>query len=78
MITISKYTKKKPTEGVVINQAVINNIDQMVTETAQYAAQKTAEATIDTITMTATVDADGNLIMESATAITPEVAEPAN
>lgn len=77
MITISKYSKKKPT-GVVINQAVINNIDQMVTETAQYAAQKTAEATIDTITMTATVDANGNLIMESATAITPEVAEPAN
>ena len=76
MITISKYNK--PKERAVVNNYNIAEIEQAVTETAQYTAQKAAAQTVETVTMTATVNANGELIMESATAITPEVAEPAN
>lgn len=63
MITISKYNKRK--ERAVVNNYNIAEIEQAVTETAQYTAQKAAAQTVETVTMTATVNANGELVMTS-------------
>lgn len=63
MITIGKYHKRK--ERAVVNNYNIAEIEQAVTETAQYTAQKAAAQTVETVTMTATVNANGELIMTS-------------
>ena len=70
MITISKYNKRK--ERAVINNYNIAEIEQAITDTAQYTAQKTAAQTVETVTMTATVNANGDLIMTSEVAATAE------
>ena len=63
MITIGKYSKRK--ERAVVNNYNIAEIEQAVTETAKYTAQKAAAQTVETVTMTATVNANGELIMTS-------------
>lgn len=63
MIAIGKYNKRK--ERAVVNNYNIAEIEQAVAETAQYTAQKAAAQTVETVTMTATVNANGDLIMTS-------------
>ena len=63
MITISKYSKRK--ERAVVNNYNIAEIEQAITDTAQYTAQKAAAQTVETVTMTATVNANGELVMTS-------------
>ena len=63
MITISKYSK--PKERAVVNNYNIAEIEQAVSDTAKYTAQKAAAQTVETVTMTATVNANGELIMTS-------------
>ena len=71
MITIGKYHKRK--ERAVVNNYNIAEIEQAVSETAKYTAQKAAAHTVETVTMSATVNANGELIMTSdvATMATP-------
>ena len=66
MITIGKYSKRK--ERSVVNNYNIAEIEQAITETAQYTAQKAAAQTVETVTMTATVNANGELVMTSEVA----------
>ena len=66
MITISKYSKRK--ERAVINNYNIAEFEQAVSETAKYTAQKAAAQTVETVTMTATVNANGELVMTSEVA----------
>ena len=66
MITIGKYHKRK--ERAVVNNYNIAEIEQAITDTAQYTAQKTAAQTVETVTMTATVNANGELVMTSEVA----------
>ena len=73
MITISKYNKRK--ERAVINNYNIAEIEQAITDTAQYTAQKTAAQTVETVTMTATVNANGDLIMTSEVAAMAEATD---
>lgn len=73
MITISKYSK--PKERTVVNNYNISEIEQAVTETAQYTAQKAAAQTVETVTMTATVNANGELVMTSEVAATAEATD---
>ena len=63
MITIGKYSKRK--ERAVVNNYNIAEIEQAAAETAKYTAQKAAAQTVETVTMTATVNANGELVMTS-------------
>ena len=73
MITIGKYSK--PKERAVVNNYNIAEIEQAITDTAHYTAQKTAAQTVETVTMTATVNANGDLIMTSEVAATAEATD---
>ena len=66
MITIAKYNQRK--ERAVVNNYNISEIEQAVSETAKYTAQKAAAQTVETVTMTATVNANGELVMTSEVA----------
>ena len=73
MINISKYNK--PKERSVVNNYNIAEIEQAITDTAKYTAQKTAAQTVETVTMTATVNANGDLIMTSEVAAAAEATD---
>ena len=59
----------------MVNNYNIAEIEQAVTETAQYTAQKAAAQTVETVTMTATVNANGDLIMTSDVASMAEATD---
>ena len=65
MITIAKYDAPRETQ---VTQETQVRIERYVSEQATETAQRVAAQTAETITASATIDANGDLIMTTATA----------
>lgn len=62
---IAKYNLKKARAGIVISETIVNNLVEQAEQAVVQKAQEVAVETTSTIAMTATVNANGELIMVS-------------
>lgn len=65
---IAKYNSKKD-KGIMVSESEVTNVVEKAGEVVVQKAQQVAAQTTSEIAMTATIDANGDLIMETDIAV---------